>query len=151
MKEFILLRIKISFILIFGNFYKILFWRLYAINHEYEKRSDAFSFFLLEFKHVHNLLHDNAQPHVARMTLLSDFVTSTIFLWSLPHRLPFFKHLDTFWNQKIFRSKGEVQTTFNVSLVSKPLKFCYNSELLLIKILVLLTSSLLLYSLRFSR
>ncbi|KAF2345838.1 Transposase type 1 [Trinorchestia longiramus] len=76
------------------------------------------------------LLHDNARPHVARMTVqkLTELGYDT-----LPHP-PYspnlspthnhlFKHLSTFLDRKTFRSKQEVETTFKDFVVSQPLTF----------------------------
>ena len=73
------------------------------------------------------LLHDNARPHVARMTLqkLTDLGYET-----LPHP-PYspdlsptdyhlFKHLAAFLSNKTFRSNAEVESFFKDFLASKP-------------------------------
>lgn len=76
------------------------------------------------------LLHDNARPHVARLTLqkLTDLGYET-----LPHPpyspdlsptdYHFFKHLSTFLNGKTFRSKEEVKLAFNNFVASQPITF----------------------------
>ena len=77
-------------------------------------------------------LDDNVRPHVARMTMFdhklltwhrgsslsSDFAISIIFSWSFAHRLPFSKHLGTFYANKKLCSK-EVETSFEDFLTSK--------------------------------
>ena len=76
------------------------------------------------------LLHDNARPHVARMTLqkLTDLGYET-----LPHP-PYspdlsptdyhlFKHLAAFLSNKTFRSNAEVESFFKDFLASKPKDF----------------------------
>ncbi|XP_029637517.1 histone-lysine N-methyltransferase SETMAR-like [Octopus sinensis] len=75
------------------------------------------------------LLHDNAKPHVARMTLqkLTDLDTR------LPHpphspylsltNYHFLKHLNSFSSDKTFRSKPEVESAFKDFLASKPISF----------------------------
>ncbi|KAF2362162.1 hypothetical protein FHG87_007081 [Trinorchestia longiramus] len=72
------------------------------------------------------LLHDNARPHVARMTLqkLTDLGHET-----LPHvpysadlspmNYHFFKHLDNFLSNKTFRKKEEVESAYMDFLASK--------------------------------
>ncbi|KAF2362312.1 Transposase type 1 [Trinorchestia longiramus] len=76
------------------------------------------------------LLHDNARPHVARMTLqkLTDLRYET-----LPHSLHspdlfptdyyFFKHLDTFLSNETVRTKVEVESAFMNFLASKSQDF----------------------------
>ncbi|KAF2348123.1 Transposase type 1 [Trinorchestia longiramus] len=76
------------------------------------------------------LLHDNARPHVARMTVQK---FTELGYETLPHP-PYspdlsptdyhlFKHLSTFLDGKTFRSKQEVKTTFKDFGVSQPLTF----------------------------
>ncbi|KAF2355749.1 Transposase type 1 [Trinorchestia longiramus] len=76
------------------------------------------------------LLHDNARPHVARMTVQK---LTELGYETLPHppyspdishtdyRLV--KHLSTFLDGKTFRSKQEVETTFKDFVASQPLTF----------------------------
>ncbi|KAF2359666.1 Transposase type 1 [Trinorchestia longiramus] len=76
------------------------------------------------------LLHDNARPHVARMTVQK---LTELGYETLPHP-PYspnlsptdyhlFKHLSTFFYGKTFRSKQEVKTTFKDFVASQPLTF----------------------------
>ncbi|KAF2355031.1 Transposase type 1 [Trinorchestia longiramus] len=76
------------------------------------------------------LLHDNARPHVARMTVQK---LTELGYETLPH-LPYspdlsptyyylFKHLSTFLDGKTFRSKQEVEMTFKDFVASQPLTF----------------------------
>ena len=77
------------------------------------------------------LLHDNAQPHVARKTLqkLTDLGYKI-----LPHppyskdlsptEYHFFKHLATFLSNKNFSSNIEVESFLKDFLASKPKDFC---------------------------
>ncbi|KAF2364599.1 hypothetical protein FHG87_004649 [Trinorchestia longiramus] len=76
------------------------------------------------------LLHDNARPHVARMTVQK---LTELGYETLPHP-PYspdlsptdyhlFKHLSTFLDGKTFRSKQEVETTFKNFVASQPLTF----------------------------
>ncbi|KAF2355089.1 Transposase type 1 [Trinorchestia longiramus] len=76
------------------------------------------------------LLHDNARPHVARMTVqkLTELGYETsphppYFQDLSPTNYHLFKHLSTFLDGKTFRSKQEVETTFKVFLASQPLTF----------------------------
>ena len=71
----------------------------------------------------------NAQPHVARMTLqkLTDLGHQTLShpLYSLdlpPTKYCFFKNLDTFFCQKLFCSKREVENAYKDFLGSKLVK-----------------------------
>ncbi|KAF2360082.1 hypothetical protein FHG87_009162 [Trinorchestia longiramus] len=76
------------------------------------------------------LLHDNARPHVARMTVQK---LTELGYETLPHHpycpdlsptdYPLFKHLSTFLEGKTFRSKQEVETTFKDFVASQPLTF----------------------------
>ncbi|KAF2346797.1 hypothetical protein FHG87_022446 [Trinorchestia longiramus] len=76
------------------------------------------------------LLHDNAQPHVAKMTVQK---LTELGYETLPHP-PYspdlsptdchlFKHLSTFLDGKTFRSKQKVETTFKDFVASQPLTF----------------------------
>ncbi|KAF2367367.1 Transposase type 1 [Trinorchestia longiramus] len=76
------------------------------------------------------LLHDNARPHVARMTVQK---LTELGYETLPHP-PYspdlsptdyhlFKHLSTFLDGKTFRFKQEVETTFKDFVASQPLTF----------------------------
>ncbi|KAF2346517.1 hypothetical protein FHG87_022727 [Trinorchestia longiramus] len=76
------------------------------------------------------LLHDNARPHVARMTVQK---FTELGYETLPH-LPYssdlsptdyhlFKHLSTILDGKTFRSKQKVETTFKDFVASRPLTF----------------------------
>ncbi|KAF2355521.1 Transposase type 1 [Trinorchestia longiramus] len=76
------------------------------------------------------LLHDNARPHVARMTVQK---LTELGYETLPHS-PYspdlsptdyylFKHLSAILDSKTFRSKQEVETTFKDFVASQPLTF----------------------------
>ncbi|KAF2361874.1 Transposase type 1 [Trinorchestia longiramus] len=76
------------------------------------------------------LLHDNARPHVARMTVQK---LTELGYETLPHP-PYspdlsptdyhlFKHLSTFLDGETFRSKQEVETTFKDFVATQPLAF----------------------------
>ncbi|KAF2359945.1 hypothetical protein FHG87_009295 [Trinorchestia longiramus] len=76
------------------------------------------------------LLHDNARPHVARMTVqkLTELGYETLprppYSPDLsPTDYHLFKHLSTFLDGKTFRSKQEVETTFKDFVASQPLTF----------------------------
>ncbi|KAF2352489.1 Transposase type 1 [Trinorchestia longiramus] len=76
------------------------------------------------------LLHDNARPHVARMTVQK---LTELGYETLPHppyspdlsptNYHLFKHLCTFLDGKTFRSKQEVEMTFKDFVASQPLTF----------------------------
>ncbi|KAF2356502.1 Transposase type 1 [Trinorchestia longiramus] len=76
------------------------------------------------------LLHDNARPHVARMTVqkLTELEYETLpqppYSPDLsPTDYHLFKHLNTFLDGKTFRSKQEVETTIKDFVASQPLTF----------------------------
>ncbi|KAF2366918.1 Transposase type 1 [Trinorchestia longiramus] len=76
------------------------------------------------------LLHDNARPHVARMTVqkLTELGYETLLHppyspYLSPTDYHLFKHLSTFLDGKTFRSKQEVETTFKDFVASQPLTF----------------------------
>ena len=77
-------------------------------------------FFCLSSNLVIILLHENAWPHVARMTL------QPILLISHPLTTSFFKHLNTFYAIKVFHSKREVENAFIDFLASKPFEIIVN-------------------------
>ena len=72
--------------------------------------------------------HDDiAQLHDARMSLekLTElgYETSLRQPYFLDLSVPFFKHLETFVGQKMFRSKGNIESVFNDFFASKPFEF----------------------------
>ncbi|KAF2345332.1 Transposase type 1 [Trinorchestia longiramus] len=76
------------------------------------------------------LLHDNARPHVARMTVqkLTELGYDTLpHLPCSPDLSPtdyhLFKHFSTYLDGKTFRFKQEVETTFKDFVASQPLTF----------------------------
>ena len=76
------------------------------------------------------LFYNNAWPHVAKMTLqkLTNLEYETLSHLpyspdlSHPPTTIYFKYLDTFLCQKIFSSKGKIETVFKEFLAPKPLE-----------------------------
>ena len=76
------------------------------------------------------LLHDNARPHIARLTmqLLNELGYETL---SHPPYSPdlsptdyhFFKHLDIFLQEKYFKNQGDAKTAFNDFIASRKPEF----------------------------
>ena len=73
------------------------------------------------------LLHDNARPHVAQLTLQK--LNELSYETTLPH-LPyspdlsltdyhFFKHLDNFLREKCFKSRDDAESAFNDFITSR--------------------------------
>ena len=79
------------------------------------------------------LLHDNARPHIAQLTLqkLNELGNETLPhpLYSLDLSLTdyyFFKHLDNFLREKYFKSRDYAESAFNDSITSRTPDFYVN-------------------------
>uniref|UniRef100_A0A1I7WXG2 Histone-lysine N-methyltransferase SETMAR n=1 Tax=Heterorhabditis bacteriophora TaxID=37862 RepID=A0A1I7WXG2_HETBA len=75
------------------------------------------------------LLHNNARPYISQMTAeiertgLRNSTLPSLLIKPLSHRLPLFKHLDNFLQEKVFNNKGAAQNAFEEFIGSRTPEF----------------------------